>query len=60
MNRKKLKVDTRVYARIVTKSISKKRTSIAGITVDKKDAVPNERGKLVYFFVPREYEENAS
>ena len=54
MNRKKRKVGTRVCAGIVTKSISKKRTSIAGITVDEKDAVS------VFPFVSRGYAENAS
>lgn len=60
MNRKKIKVDTRVCAGIVTKNISKKRTSTAGITVDRKDAVPNERGQPVSPFVSRGYEKNAS
>lgn len=53
-------VDTRVCAGIVTKCISKKRTSISGITVDKKDTVPNERGQPVFPFVSRGYAENAS
>lgn len=60
MNRKKRKVGTRVCAGIVTKSIRKKRTSIAGITVDKKDAVSNEGGQPVLPFVSRGYAENAS
>lgn len=60
MNRKKIKVDTRDCAGIVTKNISKKRPSTAGITVDRKDAVPNEWGQPVSPFVSRGYAKNAS